>query len=941
MEENYSGERASSDDGQFTIIYNDHETNFQGRWALNEIPADVTGIDETVPESPDGPEITININGRSFVVDPEDRLRIMPIVKGNAEHGRDDFVIHLFSKDGARFSLEAHGHVHKTAVAFDELQSNYALLETGPMAVSGSWTYIPLRDEFRWSPGMYKLFGIAQNENIRPDIYLGYSLGEDQAIANKIVRAIYEGRAIDELLRIEVEGTIKTLRIISVPRDVSGELHVVGIDIDFTDRHFEKGRSAGQSYEQLKRSDKAKTLFLNNLSQEFQNPMTLILAGLNRIIEKAAADLPDSITNELDHVHRNAVRLEKLMKTLLDFTHLERRRERARFVPSDICELTTELAASFRPIIEKAGLTLTVESDRISEPVYIDQSIFETALYNLLSNAFKFTLKGGITVNIFNRRTHVKVSVTDTGIGILPAHQKKIFQRFAHIEASGARSLEGMGVGLPLVKELIEIHGGSITVSSQPKKGSVFTISLPKGTAHIKSEQLSPPGVVERRPSFTNTLGEVESWPGADLTPAPSIDDKRTAPTVIVAESDNAMRGFIVRCLTQKYKIAQADCGQGVLDLIESGIIPDLIIADAALARINGFELLSNIRNTPSLANLPFILIVSRTIPDEEINGLYYGADDYLVKPFTAHELVARIDSRIQIALMRTKPMQSLTNANTALEQQILQYAQQLETYNKQLNEKNSKLTELNNELTGLTFAASHDLREPLRKIQLFIQRLMKEEQPNLSAKGMEYFDRILSFVYTMNDLVNDIALYANYKELVGSLSTIDLNSMLESLVDYVKPTLQQKDATITFEVTEGLTGYYDQVRQVLYNLISNALKFRREDLPLQITITGKVVPGWSISDTHADKTKMYYMVSVVDNGIGIDPLYAKQVFELFRRLHGKSAYPGTGIGLTIVRRIMENHNGFITLDSAQGKGCNFACYFPVQPEISQQATLA
>lgn len=943
MQEHYSGERANSGNGEFTIIYNDLKTNFQGRWALNEISADVTGINEAIPESPGGPEITININGRCFVVQPEDRSRIMPIVKGNTHSERDDFVIHLISKEGERFSLEAHGHLERHTIrSSKEIQSNlggdlllnYSVLETASTPASGTWTYIPSRDEFRWSPGMYKLFGMAQGEKVRPDIYLDYSLDEDHLTANKVVRAIYDGNSMDEFLRIEVEGVVKTLRIISAPRNVSGEVHVIGVDLDFTDHHFEKGHRSGPSYEQLKRSDKAKTLFLNNLSQEFQNPMTLILAGLNRVIKKAAADLPDNIMNELDHAHRNAVRLEKLMKTLLDFTHLERRRESARFVPSDICQLTTELAASFRPIIEKAGLTFSVDCDRVGELVYVDQSIFETALYNLLSNAFKFTFKGSIAVNVLNRRTHVKVSVTDTGIGILPAHQKKIFQRFAHIETSGARSLEGMGIGLPLVKELIEIHGGSITVSSQPKKGSVFTLSLPKGTAHLKLGQLSPSAVTEKKTSSVTTLGEIESWPAGELSPPPSNDDKRVAPMVIVAESDSAMRGFIVRCLDQKYKITQADNGQSVLDLIDSGMMPDLIIADAALARMNGFELLNNIRNSPNLATLPFIVVVSRTIPDEEINGLYYGADDYLVKPFTATELVARVESRIQIALTRKKPMQSLTNAKTALEQQIHEYTQQLETYNKQLNEKNAKLTELNDELSGLTFAASHDLREPLRKIRLFIQRLLKDEQPNLSEKGAEYFDRILSFVQTMNDLVNDITLYANYKEFAGSMVNVNLENMLESLVENLTPILQQKSASIRFEVEEGLAGNPDQVKQVLYNLISNALKFRKEDEALDITVTGKIISGFSLTDARADTAKVYYQVNVIDNGIGIDPAYTKQIFDLFRKLHRRSAYPGTGIGLTIVRRIMENHNGFVTVDSAPGKGCNFACFFPIPSEV-------
>jgi len=924
MADRIEEERARLEGGELTIVYNSTQTNFQGRWAINKVNADVANI----PGTSVGPDIVINVGLRSFVVHPSDRAQLLPSLEKLEPMKYEGFRVHLVSGEGKMYSLEARGHLEARTQANDhhayhdpgrDLISNYELLETGTSATSGSWTYIPAREEFRWSEGMYKLFGMDMNEKVRPDVYVDYSVDEDRTTAKKISQCIIDGRAFDESLRIDVEGMIKTLRVVGAPRYVLHELCVIGVDVDLTSR--DDKRIVGPSYEQLKFTDKAKTAFLNNLSQELQNPMTLILESLNKVIKKSASELSDRMLNELLHAQRHAMRMEKLIKTLLDFTHLEKRRDAARYYPTDISRLTKELSAGFRPIIEKAGLTFNIECDRIPETIYLDQMIYETILFNLLSNAFKFTLQGSITVRVSDSRTHVKVSVADTGIGIIPAHQKKIFQRFTKANTAVARSLDGMGIGLPLVKELVEIHGGSISVKSQPTRGSEFTVSLPKGTAHIAPEKLGTSRSSDHGKTLRATLGEIESWSGASIDQKINEESHSGLPKVIVAESNAEMRHYIVRSLEGRYKVLETDNGQGVIDLISSGHVPDLILADASMPRMNGFELLTFIRESPSFAGLPFIVLTSRTIADEELKSLYFGADDYLVKPFNSQELLAHVESRIQIACARRKPMQSLTH--------------QLETYYHELNEKNAKLTALNEELSSLTFAASHDLREPLRKIRLFVHRLMKEEQANLSPDGMFHFQRIQAFVNTMNDLVTGITLYANYKDSVGQISPINIEEMLTSLVEYLEPILTEKGASVRFIVSEGLKGNYEQVKQVVFNLISNALKFNKPDVPLQITITGKVVDGNSIDNERVDKGVQYYQLSVMDNGIGIDPAYTKRIFGLFRKLHQRSVYPGVGIGLTIVRRVMENHNGVVVVESMPERGSSFHCFFPVETKGS------
>jgi signal transduction histidine kinase len=811
----------------------------------------------------------------------------------------------------------------------EDLLSNYAVLEESSPSALGSWVYVPASNEFVWSNGMYKLFGLERGRKVTPEVYVDFSTEEYRDVAKRIVKSIHEGNPFEDYIQIKTTDALKTLRIFAAPREVAGERQVVGVDIDVTEQsNDEQPKGATPSYQQLKNSDKAKTIFLNNLSLEFQNPMNVVLESIDKVIRKLGSDLPDSVTRELVHAQRNAMRMDKLVKSLHDFTHLEQRKEAARFVPTDICKLTTELSASFRPVIEKAGLTFTVHCERIHEPIYVDHVIFETVLFNLLSNAFKFTFEGGITISVANSRKHVKISVRDTGNGISTINQKKIFQRFTKLDAENARSLDGIGIGLPLVKELVELHGGSIAVHSEPRKGSEFIVSLPKGLSHIPPGKLATAGPTGRGSSLRGTLHQIESWSDRDVPQTKTIDHRIT-PTVLVAESDSEMRDYIARSLDHKYHVLEAINGQQVLDLIDSGLIPDLIVADVAMPKMNGFELLSSIRNSMALATLPFILLTSRTVADEEIKGLYFGADDYLVKPFSARELVARVETRIEIALTRKKPVQSLAKENIDLEERVHHYMEQLEDYNKELNEKNAKLTAVNEDLTDLTFAASHDLREPLRKIKLFIGRLLKEENNKFAGNSAHYFQRILSFVETMTDLVNDITLYANFNATVGPTSNIDLQIMLSSLIDFLTPIMREKGASIRFEVADGLVGNYDQVKQAIYNLVSNALKFGRKDVPLEINITGKVVPGNSIDHERCNKNKNYYRLNITDNGIGIDAAYYKQIFELFRKLHEKSAYPGTGVGLTIVRKIMENHNGFVIVDSKPCEGSTFSCFFP------------
>lgn len=274
--------------------------------------------------------------------------------------------------------------------------------------------------------------------------------------------------------------------------------------------------------------DRAKTVFFSNVSHELRTPLTLILGPLDDALREHGGHLPP---DQAQMVHRNALRLQKLVNALLDFARIEAGRMQASYEPTDLARATAELASVFRSAMEQAGLRLRVDCPPLQGPVYVDQDMYEKIVLNLLSNAFKFTLQGEIAVALHDAGPAVELSVSDTGSGIAPQHLPHLFQRFHRIPGKPARTHEGTGIGLALVQELVRLHGGTITVTSTEGEGSRFTVRLPKGSAHLPAEQVNPiaspstpppPGHGAGAPAARQLVDETRQWvPGESPTHAP------------------------------------------------------------------------------------------------------------------------------------------------------------------------------------------------------------------------------------------------------------------------------------------------------------------------------------------------------------------------------------------------------------------------------------
>ena len=433
-------------------------------------------------------------------------------------------------------------------------------------------------------------------------------------------------------------------------------------------RAYEEERRRAEALEEL---DRAKTLFFNNISHEFRTPLTLMLGPIQDLLTSGSA-LSLGQREALELLRHNALRLLRLVNTLLDFSRIEAGRMEAVYELVDLAALTTDLASSFRSAIEKAGMALLIERVPDLPLVYVDQQMWEKIMLNLLSNAFKYTIRGTITVRIELKGQAVEVSVRDTGVGIPTSELPHMFERFHRVKGTAGRTYEGTGIGLSLVHELVKLHAGTIRVSSTLGQGSTFTISLPLGSSHLPAERLAARRTLPSTAVSTSTYVEeaLRLLAGQEavsdllpdfppLTTAPSLPSSLTdtgeqQPTArIVFADDNAdMRQYVSRLLHPRYSVQVVPDGSAALRAVKQSP-PDLVLADVMMPNMDGFALLHALRSDQQTRHIPVILLSARAGEEAKIEGMTKGADDYLIKPFSARELLARVGAHVEMARLR------------------------------------------------------------------------------------------------------------------------------------------------------------------------------------------------------------------------------------------------------------------------------------------------
>ncbi len=417
-----------------------------------------------------------------------------------------------------------------------------------------------------------------------------------------------------------------------------------------------------QRVEALAEIDRAKTVFFSNVSHEFRTPLTLMLGPLEDLLGNSNRVEP-AVRGQLKIVHRNSLRLLKLVNSLLDFSRIELGRASANFQPVDLAALTRDLASNFRSACEQAGLSLVIDCPSLPRTAYVDRDMWEKIVLNLLSNAFKFTFKGEIRVALQADGQEARLTVSDTGTGIGKSEIPRLFERFHRIEGARGRSHEGSGIGLALVQELVRMHGGRIAVESQEGNGSAFTISIPLESA--RSDPVLPTGASPEAPTarMTAFVEEALRWlpditdreefaSDADLLDRPPASSDAKRARILLADDNADMRAYVARLLSVRHDVEATADGQAALEAALDRR-PDLILTDIMMPGLDGFGLIKAIRAKESLRDLPVIILSARAGEQASIEGLSAGADDYLVKPFSARELIARVEAALALARLR------------------------------------------------------------------------------------------------------------------------------------------------------------------------------------------------------------------------------------------------------------------------------------------------
>ena len=416
--------------------------------------------------------------------------------------------------------------------------------------------------------------------------------------------------------------------------------------------------------ERLAELDRAKTEFFANVSHEFRTPLTLLLSPLDEMLRRRG-ELPPALAPEIEVAARNSRRLLRLVDSLLDFSQLEQRRQRAMLQATDLGALTSDIASAFRSAIERAGLTLRVQCESSLPLVAVDRDMWEKVVSNLLSNALKFTFQGEIVVRLHALALHVELVVSDTGVGIAKHELPNIFKRFHRVRGAKARTIDGSGIGLALVHDLVTRMGGQMQVWSSEGRGTAFTVWMP-----LKSVRQSfddRPATDEDAPAVRIAAGlaeQADTWIEEratadtldDLLGAPKGEPLRLAPgaRILVADDNADLRVYLRRLLGTYWNVTAVADGAQALEAARDQR-PDLILADVMMPNVDGFALLRAVRADPALQHVPVVLLTARAGADMAVEGLLAGADDYLAKPFSARELIARVGGQLELARVRRR----------------------------------------------------------------------------------------------------------------------------------------------------------------------------------------------------------------------------------------------------------------------------------------------
>ncbi|MFQ5454668.1 MAG: ATP-binding protein [Nitrospirota bacterium] len=693
-----------------------------------------------------------------------------------------------------------------------------------------------------------------------------------------------------------------------------------------------------QAYNKLKELDHLKSEFFANISHELRTPLTLIIAPIESMLAGELGRHKKERIVHLNIMYDNSLRLLRLINNLLDLAKIDAGRMEIYYTKANISEFIKGVLSSVSSVADKKRIRLTYSSEDKFPDIYFDRDKMERVMLNLIFNSLKFTDEGGeIIISNGQDNGNIWVKIKDTGIGIPREYLSKIFQRFSQVDGSARRKYGGTGIGLALTKEIVELHNGKIYAESEKGKGTTIKFTVPAitemGELYQEEER-----IYKNDDDWTRNIYKIAEYSTADamghkkdsarlkkVEKDKDIDPKKEK--ILIVEDNIDMVNFISLQLEDEYEIEKAGDGAEGVEEAKKGL-PDLIISDVMMPLKDGYQLLKEIKSDFNTRHIPVILLTAKADLSDKIDGLEYGADDYLTKPFNSQELKAKIRSLINLR---------------KLEKEIQERNEELEKTLKELRNTQAQLihSEKMAALGVLVAGVAHEISNPVSFTKGSINNISRcfnnvrdilNRNPLIKDKARESIEDMessLNIVKTglerTEGIVIDLKTFVRKDQFNFNMMDIHkgLDSTLQLLQYEIKHKINLHKDYGNIRRIEAIAGH---INQVFMNILQNAIQ----------AISGKG-DIWIKTEEQIDNDMV--IISIKDNGMGIKEEYLSRICEPF--FTTKDVGKGTGLGLSVSYKIIETHGGKIEVKSRDGEGTEFIIVLPITQSKRDILTLS
>ncbi len=712
------------------------------------------------------------------------------------------------------------------------------------------------------------------------------------------------------------------------------------------DRLGESNERLEKTNQRLRELDELKGRFFANISHELRTPLTLLLGPLEHLANSPVILREERLREYVGTMQDNGLRLLKLINDLLDLVRLDVGQLRLHKVRLNVTRFTSSLLNSVRRFAEDRGLRVSSTIDPSLTHVVADPDKLEKVLLNLLFNSIKFTPAGGeIRLNGYADGDYAVFEVIDTGMGITPENLSQLFQRFWQADTSAQRKYQGAGIGLALVKELVEAHGGDVSASSEVGRGTTMRVRIPRSGEPTPDHGFEPQGARAGAEDAEDDLGrDPDTEPmgfearqhiaslykraelHASITPLRSSlrpwDPGRggNKPEILIVDDEPDMLRFLVSQLEDDYVVREGVDGEQATALAAQ-YLPDAIVCDMMLPEKDGLQVCREIRANHTTRTLPFLILTARADDETKLTALAAGASDFLAKPFSTAELKLRL--------------KNLVDAHR-LQKELARQNRKLQSTLEELRETEMQLVQAEKmaSLGRLSAGIIHEINNPLNfaRTGLHIVRRHAAHLPeSLRSEFEEVLNDISEGIVRVSTIVGDLRQFSHPE--AAAVSEVDIHSAIDAALRFLSGDWRDGRVEIINEIPDGFTVHANRNKlvQVLLNLCQNSFDAMREKPPADGSKPTIVFRAWK-----ADGRRY---VSVRDNGPGIPSLHLDHIFDPFYTT--KEVGKGMGLGLSICYRIIEEVGGRITVKTEHGRFCEFTLDFPDRFDDKQSVALA